>query len=197
MTKEISNSLANHEIVTLAVYLLGGDTQRIDAEDIAVKANDLAPQRFTWRKYPNQINLEAVRKRLWDARQAKKGGYLIGSDNSGWSLTPSGILFSKNKASVLNKLNLARKPLTTKERNLIRREHERLLGSAAFEKFSSGEADKITLQEAESFFRVDVYVTGEARTEKILRAKNRFGDDAELGSLIKLLESKLSKGVGI
>ena len=29
------NGLSNHEIVTLAVYLLGGDTQRVDTEDIA------------------------------------------------------------------------------------------------------------------------------------------------------------------
>jgi hypothetical protein len=139
MINETKNSLANHEIVTLAVYLLGGDTQRIDAEDIAVKANDLAPQRFTWRKYPNQINLEAVRKRLWDARTSKKGGYLIGSDNTGWSLTPNGILFARGKQAMLNKLKLTRKPLTTKERNLIRRERERLLTSTAFEKFSSGD----------------------------------------------------------
>jgi hypothetical protein len=40
-------SLANHEIVTLAVYLLGGDTQRVDLEDAAVKANVPAPGRFT------------------------------------------------------------------------------------------------------------------------------------------------------
>jgi hypothetical protein len=194
MINETPNSLANHEIVTLAVYLLGGDTQRIDAEDIAIKANDLAPQRFTWRKYPSQINLEAVRKRLWDARQSKKGGYLVGSDNTGWSLTPSGMVFARGKQAILNKLNLARKPLTTKERNLIRREHERLLTSMAFEKYSSGDTDKISKQEAESFFRVDAYVTGDARTEKILRTKNRFGEDPELGSLIKLLETKLVKG---
>ncbi len=40
-------ALANHEIVTLAVYLLGGETQRADTEDIAVKANELVPGRFT------------------------------------------------------------------------------------------------------------------------------------------------------
>jgi hypothetical protein len=112
MKNPAKDSLANHEIVTLAVYLLGGDTHRIDAEDIAVKTNELAPRRFTWRKYPNQINLEAVRKRLWDARTPKKGGYLIGSDNAGWSLTPKGIMFARSKQAVLNKLNLARKPLT-------------------------------------------------------------------------------------
>lgn len=61
--------LSNHEIVTLAVFLLGGDSQRIDTEDTAIKANELAPRRFTWRKYPDQINIETVRKRLWDARK--------------------------------------------------------------------------------------------------------------------------------
>lgn len=54
-------SLANHEIVTLAVYLLGGHAQRVDTEDVAVKANALAPGRFTWRKYASQINLDAGR----------------------------------------------------------------------------------------------------------------------------------------
>ena len=44
------NGLSNHEIVTLALYLLGGDTQYVDTEDIAVKANEVAPGRFTWRR---------------------------------------------------------------------------------------------------------------------------------------------------
>jgi hypothetical protein len=49
-----SKALANHEIVTLAVYLLGGEAQRVDTEDIAIRANELAPGRFTWRKYRDQ-----------------------------------------------------------------------------------------------------------------------------------------------
>lgn len=69
------------------------------------------------------------------------------------------------------------------------------MASTAFEKFSSGDTDKITTQEAESFFRVDAYVTGDARTEKILRAKNHFGEDPELGILIALLETKLAKEI--
>jgi len=69
-----------------------------------------------------------------------------------------------------------------------------MLSSDAFVKFSANQIDTISTQEAESFFRVDAYVTGEARKEKILRARNRFREDSELGPLIKLLESKLSKG---
>ena len=130
MTTLKATPLANHEIVTLAVYLLGGGTQRIDSEDIAVKANEIAPRRFTWRKYSDQINLEAVRKRLWDARKADKGGYVIGSDKVGWALTPNGLSFARTNQAFLNKMNLARTPLRTKERNLIRREYERLSARA-------------------------------------------------------------------
>ena len=197
MTALKAKSLSNHEIVTLAVYLLGGDTKRIDPEDVAVKANELAPGRFTWRKYKDQINIENISAFLWDAKKPKNGAYLIGKGVDGWMLTEQGLKFVKANLGRLKNSTLARNPLNPKERSLLRRERERLLATDAFAKFASNQADAISLREAESFFRVDAYVTGDARAEKILRTKNRFGDDTELGSLIKLLESKLSKGVGI
>jgi hypothetical protein len=187
-------ALSNHEIVTLAVFLLGGDSKRIDMEDVAVKANELAPGRFTWRKYRDQINIKNISAFLYDARKPKNGGYLIGTDIDGWILTEPGLNFAKVRVGELRGSALARDPLNPRERSLLRRERERMLSSDAFVKFSSNQADTISLQEAESFFRVDAYVTGDARMEKILRTKNRFGDDAELGPLIRLLESKLSKG---
>ena len=67
----MSNKVSNHEIVTLAVYLLGGASQFIDTEDIAMKANEIAPGRFTWRKYPQQINIENITAFLWDAKKPK------------------------------------------------------------------------------------------------------------------------------
>jgi hypothetical protein len=187
-------SVANHEIVTLAVYLLGGDTQRVDTEDVAVKANELAHGRFTWRKYPDQINIDAVRKRLWDAVKPEKGGYLQGTEREGWVLTPAGFRFAKTNRTILQTAKLERKPQSSKERNWQRRERERMLASDAFAKFIAGRQDAISAHEAESFFRVDAYVTGGPREEKILRTKNAFGDDPEVGPLIKLLESMITKG---
>ena len=70
-------ALSNHEIVTLAVFLLGGDSKRIDMEDVAVKTNELAPGRFTWRKYRDQINIKNISTFLYDARKPKNGGYRI------------------------------------------------------------------------------------------------------------------------
>ena|SRR5690348_2011607 len=78
-TVNTQKELNNHEIVTLAVYLIGGDTQYVDTEDVAFKANEIAPGRFTWRKYRSQINIENVRTFLSDAKKQKNGGYLRGA----------------------------------------------------------------------------------------------------------------------
>src|SRR5256885_16251843 len=43
--------LANHELVVLAAYLAGSASGYSDTEDIAIKANTIAPGRFAWRKY--------------------------------------------------------------------------------------------------------------------------------------------------
>jgi hypothetical protein len=194
MTSPKFKALSNHEIVTIAVYLLGGDTQRIETEDVAVRSNVLAPGRFTWRKYPDQINIENVRTFLSDAKKPKNGSYLLGAGKDGWILTEAGLAFAIKRVKDLGAVDLSRKAMSLKERNFARRERERLLSSDAFAKFVSNRAAEITLREAESFFRVDAYVTGKDREEKFLKTKNRFGDDAEIGSLIKLLESKISKG---
>ena len=83
------------ELVTLAVFILGGEEKRIDTEDVAMKAHELAPTRFAWRKYPNQINLELVRVYLSDGKSAEKGGYIEGSGKTGWTLTPSGLRWAR------------------------------------------------------------------------------------------------------
>ena len=195
MSSNRDKSFSNHEIVTIAVYLLGGDAQRIETEDIAVKANELAPGRFTWKKYRDQINIENVRTFLSDAKKQKNGTFLLGAGRDGWILTEAGLTFAVKRVNDLNATDLSRKPMSQKQRNWERRERERLFSSDAFAKFTSNHADAISLQEAESFFRVDAYVVGSARAEKILRTKNLFGEDSELGSLIKLMESRLAKGV--
>src|SRR5262249_5280318 len=95
------DKLKNTELVTWAVYLLGGDQRRIDTEDIAVKAFQLAPSRLAWRKYPDQINLELVRVSLSDAKKAEQGGLLTGSGRTGWSLTQKGLMWLRSSRAKL------------------------------------------------------------------------------------------------
>jgi hypothetical protein len=183
--------LSNHEIMTLAVYLLGGESRYIDTEDVAIKANEIAPGRFTWRKYPNQISEDAVSKGLWDAARSGKVEYLIGSEKKGWLLSPKGLSFAKERVGDLGSVDLSRKPMTPRERRWYQTERTRMLAEEAFIKFQSGRREHITDREAEAFFRVDDYVVGRARERKIARIVNTYGDDSELGQAVQHLVSRV------
>jgi hypothetical protein len=184
MATDVKN-LANHEIVTIAVFLLGGESHAVDTEDIAVKANEIAPGRFSWRKYPDQINIETVRKRLWDAVKAEKGAFILGSERTGWSLTPEGLRFANSAVTSMNLTNLSRKRFSLQEKTWRSAERARMLATDAYAKFSGGNAESVTNQEAEMFFRIDNYVTGTARERKLSRILNAFDEDPELGSAVR------------
>src|SRR5215472_10188888 len=93
--KPLTWNPSQSEVVTLAVYLLGGGQRAIDTEDVAVEAHRLAPGRFTWTKYPDQINLELVRVYLSDAKKPEKGAMLLGSGRTGWRLSQRGLKWAK------------------------------------------------------------------------------------------------------
>jgi hypothetical protein len=173
--------LSNQQIVVIAAYLAGGDSTRVDTEDIAIKANEIAPGRFSWRKYPQQINIDAVRKRLWDACKPIKGGYVLGSEKDGWVLTEAGVRFARKSVGAVTG---SKKPLSLKERTWLRLERQRLLSSDAFLKYSRQNKGAITKRDAEGFFRIDNYVKGEAREQKLLRILNAFGEDFDLGPAV-------------
>jgi len=172
--------LSNSEIVVIAALRVGAAATHVDTEDIAVKANEVGPGRFTWKKYPDQINIDAVRKRLWDAR---KRGHLVGSERDGWLLTETGAAFARKYRRTLGAEKTTR--LSLNERKWRRLEKARLLTTAAHLKFRSGEMSCITAREAQGFFRIDAYVSNSAIENKILRLLNAFGDDHEIGPTVK------------
>jgi hypothetical protein len=184
-TSSLRKALANHEIVVLATYLAGGRSIYTDTEDIAFKANEIAPGRFTWRKYKEQINIETVRKRLWDASKVEKGGYLIGSERDGWLLTQTGLKLCKKYLTVLTVSDGSSTRRSQREQTWISRERARMLAEAAYQKFAAGQMRAITPVEAERFFRVDDYVIGAARETKIKRSIAAFATDPLLGEATK------------
>jgi hypothetical protein len=191
MTREF----ANHEVVTLAVYLLGGDQRPVDTEDVAKKADAIAPGRFTWRKYKDQINLEVVRVYLSDAKKKPKGQYLIGSGNTGWSLSKAGLAFAREHAGAVESLEAAQpRKSVGQDRLRQQRERARLLATEAYIKIANGRADNVTRRDAESFFRIDSYVQGEARHRRVATISNAHGDDPELGPVIARLAEMVEEG---
>ena len=59
----------NRELVVFGLSLLGGSTDRVHTEDIAVKCHEMFPDSFSWTKYPQYPllylkRLSNVRKNL-------------------------------------------------------------------------------------------------------------------------------------
>lgn len=179
--------------MTLAVYALDGMDRAVNTEDIAVRVAELVPGMFSWQKdeYRNRIDKELVRVALSDARLKKK--YVVGShDKGGWMLTPQGQRFAER-----NKKHLEEQPVE-RSRGRDERQHERervrLLSSDAFLQFQErGDATTVTEEAANAFFRIDVYVKGQARERKVTRVVNHFNDDPDLGELVQELADRVLK----
>src|SRR5262245_27289333 len=184
--------LSQGQVVTLAAYLLGGDRRVLDTEDLAVKANELAPGRFSWRKYRDQINLELVRVYASDAKKEAQGALLRGSGNEGWMVTEAGVAWAKTHLDRLEGLRQAR-VRNPKADRVMKAERTRLLASEAFLKQKADLGATVSHREAETFFRLDPYIIGNKREERILRILNAFGDDPELGVVVRRLADQVRK----
>lgn len=178
--------LTQKELVTIALYLLGGNDKTFDTEDIAVKAAAEAPGKFSWRKYRDYIDQELVRKSLTDAKRIDK--YVVGSHKEGWMLSPAGLKFAQESTKQDWAEPNIREP--EREQAQINREKERLLSSEAYQYYVANGANalkKAPKKLADDFFRLDDYVKGDARIKKITRFENIFIADEQLGEVVKIL----------
>jgi hypothetical protein len=183
--------LTNYELVTLAVYLLGGESKFVDTEDVAMKANELAPGRFTWKKYKDQVSFDSVRRRLLDARTDEKGGLLLGSERGGWQLSEAGLAFARTAEPMLKTLDLSRERLSKQEQKWRNQERSRILASDAWRQYQQGGESAVADEQIEAMFHVDSYVVGKARERKVVRLVNTFGEDPQIGEAVRELGKRL------
>ena len=185
------------EVVTVAVFLQGGDRHPVDTEDVAVKADQLAPGRFSWRKYPEQINLELIRVYLSDAKKPAKGAWLDGSGKTGWTLTPAGLRWAKKAANALLGRDLTRARQQggggSIDEQRWRRERNRIVATNAWERWKSGDGD-ISTREAAEVFRIDSYAVGRMKSLKLTRLRALFDDDPEIAPFLKEMSVILESG---
>lgn len=186
------DDFGNLEIVVVALQLAGGGKGPVDTEDVAVRANELVPGHFVWKKYPDQINIETVRVFLSDAKKEKYGALVQGSGREGWSLTKEGLAFARKLRKKVSKgtPELAER-LTPREKTWRRAERARLLATDACSRFEAEGENGVTAAMAEEFFRIDEYVSGGTRDRKIVRLIDAFGEDPELGPVVRALALKV------
>lgn len=197
MTKKSLPQLRTTELVTWAVYQLGGDQRHIDTEDVAVKVYQFAPKRFGWRKYPEQINLELVRVYLSDAKKVEHGELLSGSGKTGWRLTRKGLEWLGSARKRLDALQRD-EPVDRRSRagsvdsNRRDREHKRIVSLPAWTRWAQGERS-VVLSDAHEVFRLDSYATASVRESKLTRLKAMFADDEELSQFLAHLSAEIDK----
>jgi hypothetical protein len=194
--KSLTSATTATELVALSLFLLGGDGRPIDTEDVAKRVHAIAPGRFAWRKYPDQINLELVRVALSDARKPESGALVSGTGKSGWTLTPAGRRWADGRAGDLLGRDLtkqrAERTAGSIDERRWQRERARLLTTEAWARWSeSRDASAITEEDAADLFRIDRYVVGRARGLKINRLVNMFGEDADLLAFLETAASRI------
>jgi hypothetical protein len=186
------------ELVTLALYLAGGASSVVDTEEVAVRVHELAPDRFSWRKYPDQINLELVRVALSDAAKPKLGTLVSGKGRSGWSLSIAGRDWAERHAKRIlgSDLSLDRQRRTagSSDEQRWRRERSRILTTVAWRQWNaSPNGSPVTPSAAAELFRVDRYVLGRARALKVNRLRDMFADDKDLAVFLAEAGAALMK----
>lgn len=173
-------AISKPDLVTLAVSELGGAHRAIDTEDVAVKARELSPLAFAWRRYPEHINLELVRVALVDASRA---ALVQGRGRGGWVLTDRGVAWIlANRARLLSALGRTGGDgaARVKQPETQHRERERIrIGrSEAWQRWSTGAT--VNAQEACAVFRVDQYTSDTNRLTKVRSLRELFAGDPDL-----------------
>jgi len=147
--------LTNIDIAVYALYRLGGGASRVDTEEVAMECYRLAPDRFSWKLYPEYPDSEPGRSALFDARKPKKGGLVRGSKGKGmgWMLTPAGIDRVQLLLPQLEKLT-AGEMQERSDRQLIQRYMNELEKHPAYQKFvKAGNCDGVKEYEFTDFLR--------------------------------------------
>lgn len=185
------SELSNYELATMAVALLGGEMEPVDREDIAVKLNEIAPGRFNWRKYPERIDLVTVVSALRDAKKAGNGELLVGDNVGGWMLSPKGLTWvrSMDLSTVEQREHEAEYRRNSVMANQ-EAERARLRSTVAYELFTAGKAEEISLQDFYRFARVNEYFQTRTRQRRYAVIENAVVGDEILSGLWSLLKER-------
>ncbi|HVT17008.1 MAG TPA: hypothetical protein VHQ90_12625 [Thermoanaerobaculia bacterium] len=188
--------LSNMQLVTLTLFALGGNHHKVDTEDIAIRASQLAPGRFSWTKYPQQISLEHVRVYLSDAKKKGPGGGLIvGSGTKGWSLTAAGVAWASRHEDLLARVAEPHRRQDHAMQRRIRLETARISELPAWEKYLEGAP--VSLREAEAVFRSNPYASKERRHELVERMKTLFFRNADLLPFLEVMGQAVLQRSGV
>ncbi len=179
------------ELVSLCMYLLGGDSKALDIEDIAMKCEEMSPGTFAWRKYKNQINLELVGFAVRDAKKQTYGQLVTGSHAKGWRLTASGVAVAKSLKSKLSdatNINIAPAKSRNLELNRANRELKRISESLAYMNWKN--EIEVSVKDLLQLLRINTYSSKESVDIKLARLSAVTGFESEIDDFVEYVISR-------
>jgi hypothetical protein len=160
-----------------------------NVEDAAIEAFNLAPRKFSWIKYEDQIDLRIVQYAIRDACKTDVK-YLRGTSKHGYMLTQVGLNWAKRFDEKKQLSTTSRKMSPS---DLIFKERIRLENTRAYKKFIIGEKEKITVMDFREFTRVNDYFPKHIREQRYEKIENTIKDDKDLLETWKFLKAKFSE----
>jgi len=186
----IDEELSNPELVTFAVYNLGGSISPVDLEDVAINVYNLAPKRFSWKKYEDKIDLRIVLYSVNDAIKPNVG-FLKGNSKHGYMLTKIGMSWI---SKIENREIFTKSSRKLSSFDLLDKEKERLLRTTAYRKFLVGESDHISIIDFREFTRVNDNFPEHLRNQRFTKIQNITDSDETLSKIWGFLKNKFIGG---
>ena len=184
-----NNKFSNQEIVTIALYNLGGGIGSFDIESIAKEADKLAPGRFRWKTDPNMIS----DSNTWDAlSNARKKKYILQQaqekNTDSYLLTEVGVEFARRNLKKVKDFDQGKTRIPI-SKELYDNTKLRLISSSAYKKAREDKLEQISQREYNDFFIINDYMKNIKKNEKIQKLKNLFISDKELKIIIDKIAS--------
>lgn len=181
--------LTKKDAAVLALAKLGGAADVIHTEDAAIAAHEIDRDAFGWKKYPERVDLDAVRTTLRHEGEGR-APRVEGSIQSGWHLTPRGVAWLEAN-SALRKgaaITIASTPAAAQRRRAETREAgaaaNRILTSEAFRLWSDN--TEFTPRQAAAVFRIDEYTPSKDRTRKTAQLQELTRGDADIEAFMQV-----------
>lgn len=193
----IGKKIKNIELITIALYELGGARKFIDTEDIAVKADQIDNERFKWRnkKYKIYIDKSLIIESLNAARVRKIGAFVKGNDKLGWILTTVGLNFCKLSKHKFNGKIIRKKRLSKIEKKYLLREENRIVNTDAYKKFMDNNNKNITENDIKILFKINDYTSLKDLDKRIIDLLDNFQDQDKIYQLINNYKKEVKKYV--
>lgn len=177
--------ISNVDIVVYALASLGGATKKITTEDIAHKAFQLAPDRFSWvlEKYHQFPDKYVIKTALSDAAKAEYGSLVDGAyardlSKDGWVLTSKGVRwFEGHNARIGSALDMKEIQQSRLPPTEVKRLRSRMLREDAFRSYKANRS----LEKVSLFMFTDMLQCSPDATKDLIRLKfDRLLAQAEL-----------------